>query len=352
MLRALLGLMVVLGAGTPPEDEDGARPARTVLSACRPGERDCGWRWQGLGRCQAGRDVVLRRAAGALRVCAGDGLCEDASSAALKLRAGTCGPGCLRAAFACPATGVYSVLTRAAVEPKLAPVGGEVFPQQQKLSNGERVLSGQDRTGAPVLFKVSGSIPDPLPGNADLALYAVSYWEAGGGWRSWCRADAAGLARAIPLAGAWDARGAFNSDDTLITFACTAGVLAKCVRWGYRPWQKRVGPPARELHLACARMARADYCGNGRSHTREGTEIEIQDVAGIRSAPFRLPFEGAWGPEGALCLGHLRWPEERSAVEAECPQLLTREHACTSAEAARARFPGALLFNASQLRAP
>jgi hypothetical protein len=58
-------------------------------------------------------------------------------------------------------------------------------------------------------------------------------------------------------------------------------------------------------------MARADYCGDGRSATRKGTDVNLWDwerhVA--RGAPRSgASFEAAWTPRGAACMGHARWP--------------------------------------------
>ena len=47
---------------------------------------------------------------------------------------------------------------------------------------------------------------------------------------------------------------------------------------------------------------RADYCGNGKPHTRDGTRIELWDREGIQvdtSEP-GLTFEAAWNEDGAV----------------------------------------------------
>lgn len=49
-----------------------------------------------------------------------------------------------------------------------------------------------------------------------------------------CAPDADGRAAALPLRGSWDASGAAHADGSL-SFYCTSGVVAKCVRWGYHP---------------------------------------------------------------------------------------------------------------------
>lgn len=62
------------------------------------------------------------------------------------------------------------------------------------------------------------------------------------------------------------------------TFSCRAGVIAKCVFWGYAPWSAGA-----ELHQMCTRMARADYCGDGVSHTENGTLIDMFDTHAIQT---------------------------------------------------------------------
>jgi hypothetical protein len=102
-----------------------------------------------------------------------------------------------------------------------------------------------------------------------------------------------------------------------------------------RPW----------LHQACVRMIRADYCGDGRPHTRDGTRIDLYDRLGIqRDEPVPgMSFEAAWGPGGALCVRHARLPDvlDLERLAAECPRLAARSgKACSEDEPA-------LLYNRS-----
>lgn len=76
---------------------------------------------------------------------------------------------------------------------------------------------------------------------------------------------------------------------------------------------------------SCIRMVRADYCGDGRPHTKDGTKINIWDRDGIQKPDAEQPghpelFEAAWGPSGAVFLGIPRWSDDVGAVVAECPQ--------------------------------
>lgn len=72
-------------------------------------------------------------------------------------------------------------------------------------------------------------------------------------------------------------------------------------------------------------LAGGDCCGNGEGHTRDGTPIDIFDRVGIKveeKVPGML-FEAAWGPDGAVCIGHVRIPElgPLEDLVASCPRL-------------------------------
>ena len=69
-------------------------------------------------------------------------------------------------------------------------------------------------------------------------------------------------------------------------------------------------------------MARADYCGDGTSHTRDDTRISIYDTAGIRShgRSDDLTFEAAWGPDGATEIWRTRQGESLAEIAAKCPE--------------------------------
>jgi hypothetical protein len=128
--------------------------------------------------------------------------------------------------------------------------------------------------------------------------------------------------------GVWDERGARRDAPGRFTFACENGAIAKCIDWGYEPWAKKDGRSLAELHQACTRMARADYCGDGRSHTLEDNPIDMYDSLGLLSrtteavpgwSPERASFEAAWTPEGAACLARTRDGRAVETVLAACP---------------------------------
>jgi hypothetical protein len=117
--------------------------------------------------------------------------------------------------------------------------------------------------------------------------------------------------------------------DTQITFACTNGAIGKCVeKMHYKPWapaaRECAGPwfnyhcyqPTQELlHEACVRMVRADYCGDGQTHTINGISVDVWDQSAIETmTPYSqtssnggIPYghEAEWTPNGARCLSNI-----------------------------------------------
>jgi hypothetical protein len=141
--------------------------------------------------------------------------------------------------------------------------------------------------------------------------------------------------KAILLEGVWNyATATHTPDSEKVTVACEGAALSKCAEWGYMPWQDHtecVGQTCttvsgRALHEACTRMVRADYCGNGVSHTRDGTLIDVYDNGwNMDVTPDSgLTLEAEWSPDGAVCVKHSRWTKldgsdpDRDYVLANC----------------------------------
>jgi hypothetical protein len=195
-------------------------------------------------------------------------------------------------------------------------------------------------------------------------LYTLEQWVADtGSWQTACPADLDGRNVAIPLAAIWDEHGDRSVASGLFTFGCTYGVIAKCYRWGYRPWITGYGDLA-TMHWTCTRLARADYCGNGISHTHNGTTINVWDTlpppGPIQSHGGPLPptgmfFEAGWNTGGAVCLSHARWAlDDGAALAAMCPNRLIMPGlpgatVCDTADAVAAYDPNARMFNESYL---
>jgi hypothetical protein len=184
----------------------------------------------------------------------------------------------------------------------------------------------RDAQGGLASARIDGVDSDPTDPTGTTFLYTLSYVDPQTGATSnACLPDAAGVAKALPLRGRWDERGAQKDADTTISLACTSGVLAKCVRWGYRPWQTVNGTPLTDYHQACTRMARADYCGDGQTHTQEGTQIDIYDrLPLLTRVPALLSiFESTWTPSGAYCVSRSRWLSIAGLLPTACSQQFT-----------------------------
>jgi hypothetical protein len=178
-----------------------------------------------------------------------------------------------------------------------------------------------------------------------------------------CAIDGDGRRAAIPISGAWDKEGNRIESSTLFTFGCTTGVIAKCYRWGYRPWLTGYNTNVATTHWACTRAARADYCGNGTTHTRDGTGINIWDnipppgpIQIQGPTPALMVFEAGWNTSGAVCLSHGRWLLGGPTILLGCPGKLIAPGVgvlgatvCDTVQEVLGLNPNATIFNESQL---
>jgi hypothetical protein len=197
-----------------------------------------------------------------------------------------------------------------------------------------RVLRGAQLTGA--VFRARSNLDRPLPvrisdvAPPDEGDDVWRYWvEAGvsSGWHPLCN-DPIGQLPAIALEGYWDYRrgipggGAKRHDPDAFTLACpVTGAIGKCVQAGYKPWAEVDGISLDAHHQACVRLMRADYCGNGRSYTSDGTLINLYDGLGIQIDTDDWLVEAEWDARGARCLSvHLRGLEGVA-----CGERLVRE---------------------------
>jgi len=185
-------------------------------------------------------------------------------------------------------------------------------------------ISGADFVG--VTFQAvdsSGAALDILIADAeadspDVWLYTLLAKDASGEWQNLCLVDPSGVAKATFFEGSWDDAGAWHGEKA-VTIACTEGVITKCTRWGYKPWELR------DYHQACTRMARADYCGNGIPHTHDGTWIDIWDdipIQELEPAP-GMKFEASWTPTGAYCVARERYSNSIVDILKECPEKIS-----------------------------
>ena len=140
--------------------------------------------------------------------------------------------------------------------------------------------------------------PDPVPNllhrgddqiNDDVTLYTVFFFHKWSGqWASLCPFHAAtGGATAMAIV-------EDPAQPSRFVFACTAnGVASKCARgWGFRPWRDdhsfvfddasgqwvEQTYPMKPFYDACKIAARAAYCQDRQSFTREGTLVDLFDT--------------------------------------------------------------------------
>lgn len=172
------------------------------------------------------------------------------------------------------------------------------------------ILALGDRTGARRLVRIDAVEHDPKDQSGEVVLYQLSEQEpASGEWRNLCQPDPEGRRLGFPLAGSFTQDGRYlppsgEAERSRLLITCTGGAEGKCVRLGYKPWGSTPdGSSLAPYYQACVRLIRADYCGDGQGHTRNGTAIDIFDKIGI-VADGKVPemtFEAAWAPAGGLC---------------------------------------------------
>jgi hypothetical protein len=225
------------------------------------------------------------------------------------------------------------------------------------LSDGT-VREGRELAGAVLVFRINGEpmririasiIEDPGDKSATVLLHDFRIAATD---EPLCGAAPDGTRLGFPLAGHSEPDGRFvETEPGAFELVCTSGGQGKCVRFGYRPWERAPdGRAMREYFNACVRMLRADYCGDGTGWTRDGTLIDLWDDHGIQSldsgADASFSFEAGWTAGGAVCVAHSRIPENigTDALKAYCPRLA----AVPSCDEGTARSAGALLFNRSR----
>jgi len=206
--------------------------------------------------------------------------------------------------------------------------------------------------------RIDGVERDPMdsrenPGAGEAVwLHDLSLQTADGSWVNPCMPGPDGRAQGFFIAGRSSPGGMMQpAEPGTLELVCTAGGQAKCVRFGYRPWETTpAGASMLDTHRACVRMLRGDYAGTDAPKTRDGTQVDVFDAHGIwpPENDKGLVFEAGWGPDGAVCVHHPRIKENVSLEELETtvPKLKGRTGAVCTEEFARRH--GALIFNSSK----
>ncbi|MBY0371767.1 hypothetical protein K2X33_13875 [bacterium] len=142
-----------------------------------------------------------------------------------------------------------------------------------------------------------------LAANSSLWLYVPQYRTSPEkDWANLCAASREGLVSAVLIPGYWDRGGAYHDSLEKISIGCLSGATGKCPYWGYVPWKTHKGTSLKEFFVACVRMVRADYFGNGQAHTRAGAPIGIKDRLDFYHPPIpkEMLEEATWNEKGAV----------------------------------------------------
>jgi hypothetical protein len=210
------------------------------------------------------------------------------------------------------------------------------------------LLVGELEDGSEATLRIDALRQSTEPGDEDIFYYTVSVSDpATETWQPACGSVDGVATEAIAVPGVWDmsegtATGGSHSDSAdHFTFGCTDAAIGKCVEWGYKPWIEVTRcdqgdkhhhhtecwtVPGEDYHQTCTRLARADYCGDGRSSTADGTPIDVYDNVGIESPDTAHDWtqEAEWNPDGASCIN--RNSDLRHDPAPACAKALLDNH--------------------------
>jgi hypothetical protein len=222
------------------------------------------------------------------------------------------------------------------------------LPDGRVLRSAEMVgvVLGVEEGGTLRRVRIDAVRPDPDDASRELLLHDLAVFDDSvSRWVPYCLPDAAGARHGFPYV--------VDTATGRFTLTCAAGAEAKCIRMGYRPWKSaRDGQPLRDYFRACIHLARADYCGDDRPATRDGTLVDVYDRIGIQqpSDDASLHFEAGWGTAGAVCVARTRVPAllSKDALLRRCPRLAGASSGPDCTEERLENDPRALLFNRSR----
>jgi len=181
-------------------------------------------------------------------------------------------------------------------------------------------MQGQASNGSTVALRVNDIYALPSP-NANVFAYVVEYQNTQG-WQPLC----AGANEALVLPGTWNYQTTRHQWDwNLMTLACRGATFGKCVELGYKS-----DLVLDTYHQACIRALRADYCGDGQSHTVDGTQINIFDKLGTQADTLPWNIEANWTPDGATCIDTARLASTLDGSESECIHTRANQVCSTS----------------------
>jgi hypothetical protein len=210
------------------------------------------------------------------------------------------------------------------------------------------LLVGYNDDGVMTAFRID-SIDKEKDSQVDAWIYTFSTQDPGSRkWKNSCQPDFNGRQKGLAIPGYFDESGRYINDDSTYSLTCTSGAIGKCLLFGYLPWNHtKDGVSLQKYYQACTRMVRADYCGNGHGHTRDGMLIELWDNLDIQKDTKTpgLTFEAAWDENGAVCLHKTRVPKVATLADIlrECPDKFAAQKDCQEDHS-----PKAFIFNRSK----
>ena len=178
-------------------------------------------------------------------------------------------------------------------------------------------------------------------------FYDVHNEVSAGNFAALCLDGASNPTTAIPVPKAYDPDTAARLADTnALTWACRGAAIAKGIEWGYVPW---TSAEMEDAHEAAVRMIRADYCGNGVTHTTNGNAIDVSDKWNIQTPDTTWPIEAKWGPNGAVCLNtprKLQWDRSSIPCAASLPYCTSDGTSTGTPNTSASQYGGLLMTRA------
>lgn len=161
--------------------------------------------------------------------------------------------------------------------------------------------TGHLSDGGTLTLRIDAAVQGVAP-NTDVWSYRVSAL-SGSSWLPVCVDTTGAPDLAESVRGTWSfaqgvaGGGAYNAGASDFTIACRGSAVSKCIEFGYKPWAGL----ERDL-AACTRAMRAEFCGDGKPYTVDGTMVNIYDVSGILPDGVAWVAEAEWTPSGASCI--------------------------------------------------
>ena len=157
---------------------------------------------------------------------------------------------------------------------------GTVLPQDKLPGT---VLTIGDGSGAAPPVRINSVETDPRDPAGEVVLYGLSQQAPDGSWTDLCEPDPDGRRLGFPLPALSRPTAATSRRPAASSSPAPAVPRASACASATSPGVTLPdGSPMEPYYQACVRMVRADYCGDGVGHTRNGTPIDLFDRIGVQ----------------------------------------------------------------------